>query len=188
MDNQTQTIDWITLIGIFSSFIVGSLSLWVGIRNSRKTIFINSITTARIKYINDLRGNVSEFCGLFYRYKKLVDLKSDLSNEKLKVLESSDRLKYLITLQLNPEDDYWDNKIIRLIEEIICDIDKYPLNKINELIVITQYLLKLEWEGAKRESQKGILKGYQKRKLKIKYINLYENHIRDGNVESILEK
>lgn len=174
---EKEAFDIISLIGIILSFVVGSLGLWVGVRNSRKTIFINSITAARIKYISQLRENVADFCGLFYRYKKLIDHNSELSNEKLKVLESSDRLKYLILLHLNPEDDYWDNKIINLIEDIILKMEDYPADKINELIVITQYLLKLEWEGAKYESRKGVLKNRFKRKLKKKYIDLFENHL-----------
>jgi hypothetical protein len=174
---ETTTTQLVTLIGVILSFIVGAAGLWIGIRNSRKTIFINSVTTSRIKYIQDLRNNIAEFCGQFYRYNLLVKNDPDLSTEKLKILESCDKLKYLIRLYLNPEDTDWDKKIIQLIDDIRNSIDNNPTTKIDELITITQYLLKLEWEGAKRESQKGILSKDEKDKLYKKYLRLYHKHI-----------
>jgi len=172
------TTQLLTLIGVILSFIVGSAGLWIGIRNSRKTIFINSITTSRIKYIQDLRNNVAEFCGLFYRYNLLGKDEPMLSTEKLKILESSDKLKYLIMLFLNPEDTEWDKKIIQLIDDIRDSIDQNPSAKINELVTIIQYLLKFEWEGVKLESQKGILSKDDKDKLYLKHLQLYKDHIK----------
>ncbi len=169
-----------TLIGVVLSFVVGSAGLWIGIRNSRKTIFINSITASRIKYVQDLRNNIAEFCGLFFRYNLLLKDDPKLSTEKLKILESSDKLKYLIMLYLNPEDKDWDKTIIQLIDDIRASMDQNPTDKINELIKITQYLLKLEWEGAKRESQKGILSKKEKDKLYKKYFKLYQKAILKG--------
>jgi hypothetical protein len=174
---EATTTQIVTLIGVILSFIVGAAGLWIGIKNSRKTIFINSVTTSRIKYIQDLRNNIAEFCGQFYRYNLLVKNDPKLSTEKLKILESSDKLKYLIMLYLNPEDTDWDKKIIQLIDDIRTSIDDNPIDKINDLITITQYLLKLEWEGAKKESQNGILSKKEKDKLYKKYLRLYEEHI-----------
>jgi len=164
INNATST-QIITLIGVILSFIVGTAGLWIGIRNSKKTIFINSVTASRIKYIQDLRNNIAEFCGLFFRYGLLMKDDPRLSTEKLRILESSDKLKYLIMLYLNPEDTDWDKKIIRLIDDIRTAIDQHPTDKIDELINVTQYLLKLKWEEAKKESQKGILSEKEKNKL-----------------------
>jgi hypothetical protein len=174
---EPTTTQIFTLIGVILSFIVGAAGLWIGIRNSRKTIFINSVTTARIKYIQDLRNNIAEFCGLFFNYELLLKSDANILKEKLKILETADKLKYLITLQLNPEDTDWDNQIIQLIDEIRLSIDNKPTDKIKELITISQYLLKLEWEGAKRESQIGTLSKKEKAKLYRKYVRLYQQHI-----------
>jgi len=185
MKDASNTTQIITLIGVVLSFIVGAAGLWIGIRNSRKTIFINSVTNSRIKYIQDLRNSIAEFCGLFNRYHILLNDNPILSSEKLKILESADKLKYQIMLYLNPEDADWDKKIIQLIDDIRALIDvessdnvnkQTTTQKINELIMITQYLLKLEWEGAKRESQKGILSKREKDKLYRKYLRLYMEH------------
>jgi hypothetical protein len=170
--------DILTAVGIGLTFLASAGGLWIGIRNSKSSIFINSITTSRIKYIQELRNNISEFCGLFYSYHTLEKDKAGLSKEKLEILRSSDRLKYLIQLYLNPEDEYWDNKMIGLIDEIRSSIETNPTEKINELITITQYLLKLEWEGAKIESQKGILKKKEKDDLYRKYVGLYEQQMK----------
>jgi hypothetical protein len=53
--------------------------------------------------------------------------------------------------------------------------DKDPTEPINELITITQYLLKLEWEGAKRESEIGIISDVEKRELYNSYVELHKN-------------
>jgi hypothetical protein len=169
----------ITLIGVILSFLVGSAGLWIGIKNSRKTIFINSVTASRIKYLQDLRNSIAEFCGLFHRYHLLIKNDPNLSTEKLKVLESADKLKYLIKLYLNPQDSKWDNKIVNLIEEIRKSLADYPKDKIDDLILISQYLLKLEWEGAKLESRKGIISKKKKDRLNEKYYRLYKNAIKD---------
>jgi len=44
-------------------------------------------------------------------------------------------------------------------------------------MIVTQFLLKLEWEGAKLESSKGIIKKKEKKKLYDRHVNLYKNHI-----------
>lgn len=174
------TTQLITLLGVILSFIVGSLGLWIAIRNSRKTNYINSVTASRIKYIQDIRNRISEFCGLVYSYNLTYSTSHSLAATPDKLFELQrefDKLKYLIKLHLNPEDIYWDEKIFKLIDEIIALTDKEPKEKIDDLIVITQFLLKLEWEGAKLESQKGILSVEEKEDLYNKHVKLYENHI-----------
>lgn len=167
----------ITLVGVFLSFLVGSAGLWIGIKNSRKTIFINSVTASRIKYLQDLRNSIAEFCGLFHRYHLLAKNGTNLTTEKYKVLESADKLKYLIKLYLNPQDTKWDSKIVKLIDEIRESLADNPKEKIDELILISQYLLKLEWEGAKLESRKGIVSKKKKDQLNNKYLSLYKKAV-----------
>lgn len=167
------TENLLSLIGIIITLIVSVIGLIVGIRNTRKTIFVNSITSSRIQYIQDVRNSISEYCGLFYRYKILLDNDSKLSNEKLEVLKSIDKLKYQIMLYLNPEDRNWDQKIITLVIEIRERINENPEDKIKDLIEITQYLLKLEWDGAKLESKNGDINELQKNKLSNDYFKKY---------------
>ena len=99
----------ITLIGFFLSFIVGAAGLLVGLRNSRKTTFINSVTSSRIEYIQRIRNSISEFCGLVYAYHG-NGLKTG-SSEAFDIQKRYDNLKYLIELHFNVEDKYFDPKI-----------------------------------------------------------------------------
>ncbi len=178
-----ETKDVLTLMGIIFSFLVGAAGLIISLRNSRKTTFINSITSSRIKYIQDIRNSISEYCGLFYRYKLLYDSDPKLSNEKLDILKSLDKLKYQIILCLNPEDKIWDDKIIGLIETIRRDIGKDQEQNIQKLITLTQYLLKLEWEGAKLESKKGLVSDREKENLNDKYYSKYLDYIKRSGQE-----
>lgn len=166
------TTEIVTLIGIGLTFFVGVFNLIVTFRNVRKTAFINSVTASRIKYIQELRESISRFCALANSYSSRI---SKLTYEQYWELhKESDTLKFLIRLYLNPEDHYWDSRIIVLTDELMLKNDKDPTVTIQELITITQYLLKLEWEGAKLESEKGILSDSEKKELYNKYVELHK--------------
>jgi hypothetical protein len=169
-------MDVITLLGIILSFLIGAAGLIISLKNSRKTIFINSITSARIKYIQEIRNSISEYCGLIYRYNKIHNATLDFTSEQADVLKSLDKIKYQIILYLNPEDKSWDNKIIEFIEAIRDGIGKDQEDTIRQLITLTQYLLQLEWEGAKIESKKGLLSEKEKIALSGKYYQKYLEH------------
>jgi hypothetical protein len=171
------TQELVMLIGITLTFIVGITNLIVILTNSNKTTFINSITTSRIKYIQELRNTIAELCSLVTSYKSRIS-KLDYADH-FELLKQTNKLKYQIRLFLNPADEYWDNKILELTNQIVIKDDIDPQNKIDELIVITQFLLKLEWEGVKRESEKGIISEIEKREMYNKYVELYKNHITD---------
>lgn len=169
------TQELVMLIGIALTFIVGITNLIVILTNSKKTTFINSITTSRIKYIQELRNTIAELCSLVTSYKSRIS-KLDYADH-FELLKQTNKLKYQIRLYLNPADEYWDNKLLELTNQIVIKDDIDPQNKIDELIVITQFLLKLEWEGVKRESEKGILSEIEKREMYNKYVELYKNHL-----------
>jgi hypothetical protein len=184
------TTETVTLIGIGLTFFVGAFNLVITIKNARKTAFINSVTASRIKYIQDLRNTISQFCEVVYRAYNYSHNKESLNLPADKTLEfeiEADKLKYLIRLYLNPEDKYWDDKIIWLINDIskihissFKDIGDFK-QKVEELMIVTQYLLKLEWERAKIESKKGIVSDDEKKALYDKYVNLYEKYIKELN-------
>ncbi|MBS1744008.1 MAG: hypothetical protein JST81_13325 [Bacteroidetes bacterium] len=174
------TTQIVTLIGIGLTFIVGIFNLIITFRNVRKTVFINSVTASRIKYIQELRESISKFCGLAYSYNnRLYKLEY---KEVWELHKEADSLKFLIRLYLNPEDEYWDNKMISLIDQIVLKSDKDPTPSINELITITQYLLKLEWEGAKKESEVGILSDLEKKELYNKYVEKHKQAVSQATI------
>lgn len=84
--------------------------------------------------------------------------------EEFDLLKEIDRLRYYIRLQLNPDGDH-DKKIEALIEQIPDLTDEKQIEKLklktNELIGVSQKLLKEEWEKFKEESKRGDLKEKQ---------------------------
>jgi hypothetical protein len=176
-------LDYNTLyiIGILFTLIIGIANFILTLKNTKKTVFTNSITTSRIKYIQDIRNYIAEFCGTIYSYY-LRESEFD-DQELFELHKQADKIKYLIKLHLNPEDKYWDKSIMSLLQEILDLSDKNPTLKIDELITITQYLLKLEWEGAKLESEKGILSKQEKHLLYEKYKKLHIEFLESNKKE-----
>jgi len=164
-----ETKDLVALFGIGITFLVSVASLFVGLRNSKKTLFINSVTASRVKWIDTVRNSIAEFCGLTL-HLALTEIDE---KEKRQIIEKIDRLRFLIKLQLNRSDKF-DKRIIDKINLIPDLTDPRKINElekeIDELIIQTQDLLKLEWEGVKEETKKGNLSKTEKRKLYEKYL------------------
>ncbi|MEW6616414.1 MAG: hypothetical protein AB1401_13245 [Thermodesulfobacteriota bacterium] len=146
--------------GIILTFIIGIWNILMNYRQNRRTAFINTVTSERVKWIQTLRQNISAFCGLTYNwcYSNLPD-----KPEEVEVLKEIDKLRYLIRLQLNPDPE---SKSERKIEDLIKTIPELTdvsrraelEDSLNELIKTTQLLLKEEWEKVKTESKRGDLK------------------------------
>lgn len=169
MNYSPELKDILTSVSILLTFFTALIGLIISWRNSQKTSFINTVTASRIRWIEIIRNNVSEFCGLIHHIS-LTPLKED---EMKPFVEKIDRLRFVIKLQLNRSDNF-DKKIIEKIN-LIPDLTDPKRNseltkEINELIELTQDLLKLEWEGVKEESKKGDLTKKRKKELYEKYL------------------
>ena len=159
MSNEANSLkDAFYMFGIIATFVLGLWNIAKNYRLSKKTAFINTVTSERIKWMEKLRYNISEFCGLSYNWFMATPEEQGASQENI---EKLDKLRHLIRLQLNPNDEH-DKKIENLIHEIPHFTDKSKekefKEKINELIEQSQHLLKLEWERVKDESRRGDLK------------------------------
>lgn len=145
-------------IGIILTFIIGVWNIVNNYRAGRRTAFINTVTAERVKWIERLRENISQFCGLTYTWSvsKLED-----TDRGEKIVEEIDKLRHLIRLQLNP-----DGELDKKIEELIAKIPDLTHEtqteqltaELNNLVKTTQELLKSEWEKVKAESKRGDLK------------------------------
>ena len=74
--------------------------------------------------------------------------------------------------------------MLKLTNQIVLKNNVDPQRTMDELITITQFLLKLEWEGVKRESEKGIISDLEKREMYNKYVELHRNHIANKTNEN----
>ena len=93
------TQETVVFVGVIFSFVLGLWNIVNNYRMGRKTIFINTVTVERIKWIEKLRDNISTFCGLTHtwRWSELEGKPSEAE-----VVKQLDKLRYLIRLQLNP--------------------------------------------------------------------------------------
>jgi hypothetical protein len=160
-----ETKDLLYVIGISVTFLLGVGNILYNLYINKKTIFINTVTAERIKWIGKLRENISAFCGLSYHWVFTGIENQEKSNELIKEI---DRLRVMIKLQLNPNGTL-DIRLMSLIDEIvrlsvpkgIPNLGEIRANfeaKVNEMIQTGQLLLKAEWEKAKEESKKGDLR------------------------------
>ena len=148
------------VIGIILTFLIGVWNIFINYRQSRRTGFINTVTSERVKWIEKLRQNISAFCGLTY---SLCCTQLEGNPEENEILREVDKLRHLIRLQLNPDpNSKHERKIEELIEKIpeLTDISRRNdlRNSLDELVKTSQLLLKEEWEKVKAESKRGDLK------------------------------
>ena len=160
---QMEPKDYVYALGIIATAIIG---IWNAInhhRTNKKTTFINTVTSERVKWLDKLRHNISSFCGLTHTWTR-----SNQKDETQEVrwLEEIDKLRYLIRLQLNPKSIDGKPNVDKKIESLIAEIPKLTdISRRNELdlavedlIIQSQILLKEEWDKVKLESKIGDLK------------------------------
>ncbi len=157
---RTEGRDYVAFIGIAVTLLLGVYNAIQNYRTSRRTTFINTVTSERVKWIEKLRQSVSTFCGLAHNWRFSTEKGSEDERRKI---EEIDKLRHLIVLQLNPNGKI-DKEIEKMVGAIVSmssghdnvDADKYR-ETMQALTRKTQELLKAEWEKVKEESIKGDL-------------------------------
>lgn len=148
------------------SVLIALISVVFAIYNSRKSIYINTITSARIKYLENIRNYIADFCSLAHSENK--------KTEESKNFESILKISFLIKLNLDKNHPF-DKKVIEIINKIIDQLfigqNDNLFNEINLLIELSQDITLLEWRGIKKEAMVGIL-GRKKKK------DLVNNHLK----------
>jgi hypothetical protein len=147
--------DVFLFVGVLVSLAIGIGNIVHNLKINRRTLFINSVTTERVKWIDKLRQNISTFAGLTHHW---VASRLEDTSKSNPILRELDQLRVLIKLQLNPRSEI-DRQIIRKIDEI-PDLTHHPDKSkftaaINELVSLTQILLKQEWDRVKEEARTG---------------------------------
>ena len=153
--------DLVAFISILATLLLGVYNAVQNYRNSKRTTFINTVTSERVKWIEKLRQSISTFCGLAHYWRFSTTKGSDDQKSKI---EEIDKLRHLIVLQLNPHGTI-DKEIQTLVGEIVSmssghrDVSNEDYRKqLDRLTAKTQELLKAEWEKVKDESVYGDLR------------------------------
>jgi hypothetical protein len=156
-----------------SSVAVAFIGVIYSVINSKRTVYINAVTTSRIRYMENLRTQVSEFCSICLH---IVSIEFDKKN-KNELLEKVYLLEYNIKLNLNRTKSV-DKKLITSLDRIHMLLDKNKAaeleEELNNLILYAQDVLSLEWAGIKAEAVNGRLGEKQKNKFNKKYLPRYE--------------
>lgn len=147
--------DYVLVASGVITFILGVWNLIANHRFNRRTTFVNTVTSQRIKWIEQLRQDISAFSGLVYHWSntELPD-----KTEERQIIKEIDRLHHVIRLRLNPAGTH-DQTIEKLLSEIPQHTsDQIKIKELLEKLTCTaQALLKDEWEKVKAESKKGPL-------------------------------
>lgn len=149
--------DWITILGIGATFAVAGANLIHTILSGRKAAFVNTVTTSRLKWIDSLRDEVSEFIAVTV---SLLDPGGVAPNsDTASLIRQRDTLSHQIILHLNPNDRE-DQRIRELVEQASGlrpggGFSGQLPSVLEELRSATQMYLKKEWNRVKRESLKG---------------------------------
>lgn len=158
--------DYALMVGTCVTFLLGVFTLCLGIWNAKenrrnalanqrlgeRTTFVNTVSSQRIKWIEQLRQDIGAFSGIVYHWSH-SEMKGKAGEGDL--LKEMDRLRHVIRLRLNPLGAH-DKTIEALIEEIPHYTDPQCqtelVQALERLTKATQALLKEEWDKVKRES------------------------------------
>ncbi len=149
------TFDW-TLVAAVIAAVVSAVSAYFSYQSSKKTTFINTITSERLRWMEELRRTVAKICGLIYHW----NLTGKDTPQRNEIIKEVDDLMQLVKLQLNP-DKTEHKEILDLIKESLNYTDTDRIEKLAEhldkIIESSQTLLNYEWERVKREAREGEL-------------------------------
>lgn len=149
-----ETKDWLLVFGVLVTLVLGIGNLIYSFRSSRRTAFVNAVTSERVKWIGKVRRNISRLLALCEKW--MFNRPADNAELQLEI----EQLKFEISLQLNPQDPE-DMDLERLLGRLpswrlsMADTEFYDLR--NLIKKSTQALLKREWEKVKAESVRGNL-------------------------------
>lgn len=147
--------DIVLAAGVVVTLFLGLWNAFANFRSGQRTMFVNTVTSQRIKWIEQLRQDISMFSGLVYHWA-MTDLAD--TKEEQQIIKEIDRLNHVIRLRLNPAGTH-----DKIIEGLLAEIPRHTADrtKIKELLekltVTSQALLKEEWEKVKAESKNGPL-------------------------------
>ena len=145
----------VALVALLGSLVGAFLSAGVSLRTSRKTLFVNTVTSERAKWRQDLRTATGEL---------VRHAQSALFSPNQETIAKLNESRVAIRLRLNPSSDHkhvFDQTILAALRKLMTHVD--PVNKpaaLTQLEIVeenVQKLLKQEWDKSKREAQSGRL-------------------------------
>jgi hypothetical protein len=134
---------------------------------ARRQLFGNLIALNRIRWVEDLRVNVAEFVAVYaahlqlireWRAEKDTTEKSKLRTKVAASAANTSRLRALLRLRLNPQEDK-HRELLELLDRSLENSDlllkgkpaTMPLREFGQSIIeVSRRILKTEWDRAKK--------------------------------------
>lgn len=144
--------DLIAITGIAVTLVISAANLIYSLLNNRRTIFVNTVTTSRLKWIESLRDKVSEFIAVTTQLSKPMVPADDHGG----LLIRRDTLEHQIALHLNPldEEDIRIRTLVDHVRELTHHGESSP--ELGSALMLlreaTGKYLKKEWNRVKIES------------------------------------
>ena len=153
--------DLLLQLGVLVTLALGLVNLYFNWRGARRTSFINTVTSERVKWIAKVRENVATLCALCDHW--MLHKTQESIPELQKQIEAK---KNEIRLQLNPNDPE-DKDIARLLDRLPSWTQSMTPEDYRDLQVLlvgaTQVMLKREWDKVKDEAINGVLRSHKPR-------------------------
>lgn len=145
--------------GILLTFLLGIWNLYAHMRDNKRTSFINTVTSERVKWIQSTREALSNLCGRTHYWVMTQDeISQEDSNS---VRKEIDQLRALVKLKLNPGEAP-SKKVIDLIDQMEnhthSSQEEQMKRVLNEIVSASQVLLKQEWDKVRLEAVHGNLR------------------------------
>lgn len=146
--------------GVVASLGLGLVNIYFNFRTAKRTTFINTVTSERVKWISKFREDLSNLCALCNQW--LLHPDQQTRPEQLRKIEQA---KNEIRLKLNPNDTD-DKEIERLLARLPSwtqgiSYEDYLILQ-NALVTAAQAMLKREWDKVKDEALRGDLRQSRK--------------------------
>ena len=139
-----ETKDLLVQAGVLVTLVLGLVNLYFNLRVAKRTSFINTVTSERVKWISSVRANVATLCALCdqWIWHKTQENMPNLQHQ-------IEELKAAVRLQLNPKDEE-DQEIERLLSRLPTWTQSMSHEEYSKLQLIlisaTQRMLKREWD------------------------------------------
>ena len=152
------------LFGVLVTLALGLINLYFNLRGAKRSSFINTVTSERVKWITKVRENMSTLCALCDQW--MLHKTQASAPDLLKQIEAK---KNEIRLQLNPNDPE-DKDIARLLDRLPSwtqSMTPEAYRELQELLVgATQVMLKREWDKVKDEAVGGNLRSRKSKRAR----------------------
>lgn len=107
--------DTVVAIGVVFTAFIGLLNLGYSFRHNRRASYVTSVTVTRVKWIGDVRDNLSRFISLIYQCAVAAP---SSESEGDKIFQEIAHKRKLLRLQLAPKESAFDRAFEQEIETL----------------------------------------------------------------------